>query len=180
MLSELHPTKCVADAVRAMKVLTRTQPYALLVILGDGEERDSIERLIQELDIADSVAVKGFVPQGSTYLKAFDAFLHTSKSDALAYAVIEAGFAALPVVARRVGGIPEVIEDGKNGLLIDPNDNGAIAAALERLADSPELRRTLGEALRKKVREEFSLERMVAATQAVYDGRYASSPLAVK
>ncbi len=168
MLSELHPTKRVEDALEAFAMVRKAHPETRLVILGEGEERARLEWLIRESNLAGYAHLAGFVPDGASYLGAFDLFLHTSSSEALAYALIEAGLAGLPVVATSVGGIPEVVTSGQTGLLIRPRAPEEAARALAELMSSPERARALGSALQADVRARFSLERMIRDTLAVY------------
>ena len=168
MLSELHPTKRVKDAVEAMALITKRHPDALLVVMGDGEEYTDLELLIHERDLDGSVVLAGFVPDGARYLKAFDMFLHASRSESFCLAVAEAGLAGLPVVATRVGGIPEIIESRKSGLLVPPLQPALIAMALGEYIEDPARAVDFGAALRDRVAERFSPDRMIAETARAY------------
>ncbi|MBU6321414.1 MAG: glycosyltransferase [Patescibacteria group bacterium] len=168
MLSELHPTKRIADAVEAMALLRKARPEAKLVVLGEGEERARLERLIAARELSDAVRLAGFVPAGDRYLKAFDLFLHASRSEALGLAVVEAGLAALPVVATKVGGIPEIVADGETGLLVPPERPEALAAALVALIEDPVRAARLGERLAEACRARFDRARMIHETFATY------------
>ena len=168
MLSELHPTKRIEDALEAFRLVRKEHPETKLIVLGEGEERARLEWLIDARDLAGSVRLAGFVPGGDTYARAFDLFLHTSQSEALGLAVIEAGLASLPVVATNVGGIPEIIEDGRTGLLVAAHAPREVAATLIELIGNPERARAMGNALQADVRERFNHERMEQATLALY------------
>lgn len=168
MLSELHPTKRIVDAIFAVRTIVQTHPNALLVILGEGEERSRLEQTIQTLGLAEHVRLAGFVPNGPSYLQAFDVFLHTSASEALGYAVLEAGCASLPTVATRVGGIPEIITDGESGLLVPPREPHKLAEALLKVLDDAPLREKLGAALNSTVTSKFSKQIMIDRTLGVY------------
>lgn len=168
MLSELHPTKRVDDAIDAVAALRETTPSLRLVVLGEGEERTRLEARIKDEGLEDMIRLAGFVPDGASYLKAFDLFLHTSRTDALAYAVIEAGRAGLPVVATRVGGIPEVVQHGTSGVLVAPGRPDLLADALAGLIARPEQAAALGHALQERIETEFSMKRMVEDTLAQY------------
>ncbi len=96
-------------------------------------------------------------------------FLLTSDYEGLPYTVLEAMAAGVPVVATRVGGVPEQVVDGETGFLFEPGDPAAAAAAVERILADPEGAGRLGEAGRERVRREFGLERMVGETVALYD-----------
>ena len=168
MLSELHPTKRVENAVEAFAHLRKVHPETRLVVLGEGEERARLEWLIRESSLAGYAHLAGFVPDGASCLHAFDIFLHTSRSEALGNAVIEAGLAGLPVVATAVGGIPEIVADGKSGLLVSPYAPEEAAEALIELIEDPTKAKRLGETLREKVRAQFDAGRMVRETLALY------------
>jgi glycosyltransferase involved in cell wall biosynthesis len=168
MLSELHPSKRVDDAITAFSLLLSTSPKTVLVVLGEGQERDRLEAIIHSLGLEDRVRLAGFVSEGSSYLKAFDYFLHTSRTDALAYAVIEAGLAGLPVVATRVGGIPEVIQNGISGILVPPLSTEKTSDALRWYEEHNESARTYGENLQTRIRTQFTKEQMTSNTLALY------------
>ncbi|MHB8860663.1 MAG: glycosyltransferase, partial [Minisyncoccota bacterium] len=133
MISELNPTKRIQDAISAFALIVPKHPEAILVVIGDGRERRALEELVRELHLRNHVSFAGFRSDASSLLKAFDLFVHTSSSEALGYVILEAGCAALPVVATRVGGIPEIICDDAHGLLVPPRDPEALAAAIESL-----------------------------------------------
>jgi glycosyltransferase involved in cell wall biosynthesis len=168
MLSELHPTKRVEDALEAFTLLRRERPETRLIVLGEGEERARLEWLVSARGLEGSVRLAGLVSDGDTYLRAFDLFLHTSKSEALGLAVIEAGLAGLPVVATSVGGIPEVIEDGETGILVPPYSPRDVARALLSCMADPARGEAMGEALRTFVRTRFDARRMLGETLALY------------
>ncbi|MGB4076436.1 MAG: glycosyltransferase [Minisyncoccia bacterium] len=169
MIAELHPIKRVDDAIRALAELTPHHPELSLVVIGDGKEHAWLSEYAAHYDVAERVYLKGFIESAATYLKAFDVFLMPSRSEALALALIEAGYARLPVVASRVGGIPEVITHKKTGLLVPRENPHALARALREMIEHPDQAALYGEALHKSVRERFSSERMLTETFRVYD-----------
>lgn len=168
MISELNPTKRVADAIRAFSIIVPKHPEAILIVLGEGRERDRLEGLIRELHLGDNISLLGFRDDAPSLLKAFDLFVHASSSEALGYAILEAGCAALPVVATRVGGISEIIPDDDHGLLVRPLDPEALATAIESLMDDPRRAAELGARLHARVRNSFSKQKMVVETLALY------------
>ncbi len=168
MLSELHPTKRVDDALRAFKRIADHHPDTGLFIIGEGTERTKLERLIRELHLEGRAILLGFIQDAPLYFSAFDMFVHASQSEALGLAVLEAGCAALPVVATRVGGIPEIITDDNYGVLVPPRDPKALAAAIESLMSEPRRAAELGENLRTRVRHSFPKQRMVSDTLSQY------------
>lgn len=168
MVSELHPTKRVEDSIAAVKKLKDTYPDILLLVAGEGKYRDFLEKEIKRHGVSEHVRLLGFVPEVATYLKAFDVFLFPSRTEALGYALLEAGSAALPIVATRVGGIPEVITDEASGLLIDPEQPLQIETAIARMFDDPALQKRLSETVAKRVRNGFLFKRMIERTSALY------------
>ncbi len=168
MASELHPTKRVEDAIRAMKIIAAARPDALLVVLGEGQEREKLVRLIGDLGLRERVALVGFKPDAAMLMSAFDLFLHSSQSEAFAYALLEAGCASLPVVATRAGGIPEIIPDDDHGILVPPHTPEALAAAVLALMDDPRRAHELAARLHARVTTEFTMARMRDATLAAY------------
>ena len=101
-------------------------------------------------------------------IKGFDLFAMSSVTEGLGTSLLDAMACARPIVATHAGGIPEIVEDGVNGLLVPPRDHAAMAAAIVRLLKDAASRRRMGEAGLARVRERFTVERMVAATAAVY------------
>lgn len=168
MVSELHPTKRVGDAIDAFARLAEAHPTALLVILGEGEEHRKLDARIKKLDLADRIYLLGFVEDAARLLKAFDLFVHASRSEALALAVLEAGVAGLPIVATRVGGIPEIIPDDSYGLLVPRENPVALAEGMKTLIEDPERARGMGARLQERINEAFTEERMVRETLEVY------------
>lgn len=169
-VAELHRVKGLDTLVEATARLAETRPDLRfgVVVLGAGEERTNLERLILERGVGGRFALAGFTPEAPSHLSAFDAFAMPSRSEGLPMALLEAGAARLPAVASRVGGIPEVIEDGKSGLLVGADDPAALAEAIGRLASDSGLREALGAALAARVAADFSRERASTETLALY------------
>ena len=168
MISELHPTKRIEDAIRAMVTIIKTHPAAILVVIGEGKERDNLERLIRDLHLRDHISLVGFKTDAPSLLSAFDLFIHASQSEALAYVILEAGCASLPVVATSVGGIPEMIPDDAHGILVPPRSPEALAAAIESLMADPVRAHELGARLHARVQTFFPKEKMVRETLSQY------------
>ncbi len=111
----------------------------------------------------------GFKENASKFLKAFDVFVLSSRTEALPYVPLEAGLAQLPVVASQVGGIPEIISSGKNGLLVESGNVAEFSRAISELLQDSTKAATFGHNLRKTAEEKFSVSRMVEKTIAVYN-----------
>lgn len=140
---------------------------AILAIIGDGEMRAALESAARAYPSHD-IRFLGFKENAAQYLHAFDIFVLPSLKEGLPYVLLEAGQAKLPVIATHVGGIPEIIEHTKTGLLVEPDNTSALCDALTLLIQDELLRTECGTALKEKVAHEFSLERMVAQTLALY------------
>ena len=168
MISELNPTKRVEDAIIAFGAVAARHPEAILVVLGEGRERERLEELIREQHLGHRISLAGFRADAATLLPAFDLFVHTSSSEALGYVILEAGYARLPVIATRVGGIPEIIPDDDHGLLISARDTHALSEAIETLMDDRRRAAELAARLYARVTTSFTKERMLAETFALY------------
>ncbi len=141
---------------------------AHLLLVGDGPWMGRLRELAAGLGLTDRVHFAGYQAEPAPFLQAMDVFALTSESEGMPLVVLEAWAAGVPVVATRVGGLPELIDDGQTGLLVDFGDEGALAHALEGLiADRPGARR-LGEAGRDRVESRFSLRRMADAYHRHY------------
>ena len=144
-------------------------PSLRVLVVGDGELRPSLERLAQRLGIAPRVCFTGFRDDVPSLLRALDVAVLPSRFEGMGRAVVEAQAAGRAVVASRVGGIPDVIEHERTGLLVPPGDAQALARAIERLHREPSLREQLGQAARRAVNERFDARTMVRQIIGVYD-----------
>jgi glycosyltransferase involved in cell wall biosynthesis len=167
-LAELHPIKGLDTAIRAFARIAPQFPQTVLVLIGEGQERNNLVALATELKLSERIRFCGHTKDAGAYLSALDIFLFPSRSEALGFAVLEAGNASLPVIASRIGGIPEIIENGVSGILVPPDDVEGFAVALSSLLAAPALRTKLSEGLHKKVLKDFSKEHMFTETLALY------------
>ncbi len=166
-ISELHHIKGLDFLIEAWANFKRSRD-GKLIIIGAGEEEESLKALANRLNVQESIFFKGFIDDARSLLKALDIFTLTSRSEGLPYAVLEAGFAGLPIIASRVGGIPEIIDSVSTGTLIGVGDTKQLEVALNELYDAQNRRITLGETIKKRVTQEFSLDKMVRDTLELY------------
>lgn len=166
-IAELHPIKRLDKAITSISVLVKEFPTLRFIIIHDGEMRTKLEEQVRDLGLEHHVFFTGTIENAARLLPAFDAFVLPSKSEAFAYVLLEAGQAKLPVVATRVGGIPDIIEDGVNGTLVPPGDTPVLTAALRSLISDEKLRDRLAQAHFEKS-QTFTLEKMVNETEDVY------------
>lgn len=146
---------------RAGRLLRQSDPWIRLMVAGEGEERPALEGMNGTRPGAGPLILLGMREDIPDLLAGADIFVMPSRTEGLPMALIEAMAAGLPVVASGVGGIPEVVEHGVHGLLVDPDDPVALAEALSILGGDPSLRARMGSAGRNRVRARFSGEAMV-------------------
>ncbi len=151
----------------ALAALPERYPVEALII-GGGRREAEMRRLATELGLAGRVHFLGQRDDVPDLLSALDLFVLPSHSEGVSLALLEAMAAGLPVIASRVGGLPEVVTDGENGLLIPPQDPQALATALERLLADPDLAQKLGANARRHVEENYSLERLGREINEIY------------
>ncbi len=155
--------------IRAFQQVRARLADAHLLLVGDGPWLGRLRELVAGLGLADSVHFAGYQAQPAPYLQAMDLFALTSQSEGMPLAVLEAWAAGLPVVATRVGGLPELVDDGRTGILVAFGDDAALARALGDLLADPATARRLGAAGRDRVEARYSLRRMADEYQRHYN-----------
>lgn len=165
-VAELHTNKGLDIAIRAIKNMAPKN--FVYLIIGEGEKRVKLEKLIQQLNLTDKVFLIGKIPEAQKILPAFDIFLLPSRTEAFPYVLLEAGIASLPVITSHVGGIPEIITDQKSGLLVIKENETKLQEAIEKLIGDSTLRDTYGQELHHYVIKKFSTEQMLYATEKLY------------
>jgi glycosyltransferase involved in cell wall biosynthesis len=164
----LVPHKGQRHLIEAAHQVVQQIPDARFVILGEGELREPLERQIQEHHLQKHVLLPGFRTDVLGCIKGFDLFAMSSITEGLGTSLLDAMACARPIVATTAGGIPEIVEDGTNGVLVPPRDHAALAAAIVRMLNDTQLRQRMGEAGLARVNERFTVERMVERTAEVY------------
>jgi len=166
-VGRLSRQKAPLDLLEGFARLARELADAHLVIVGDGPLRTAVEARIAALGLTGRIHLAGLRRDVPHLLRAFDVFALASHWEGLPRVFPQAMAAGLPVVATRVDGAADAVEDGVSGILVDVGDSAALGRALVRLASDPELRRRMGAAGRARV-EEFSAERMVRQLEDIY------------
>jgi glycosyltransferase involved in cell wall biosynthesis len=167
----VNPSKGLEHFLHAAASVHATYGHARFLVVGPAPDAVYLERLhemTRQLGIADRVIFMGHRSDLPRILGDVTVAVLASLNEAMPNAVLEAMAAGLPVVATRVGGVPEAIEDGVTGLLVPPADAPALASAIRRLLAAPEHAIRIGQAAAHSVRACFSMERMVQATQDLY------------
>lgn len=164
----LTPEKGHADLLEAMTMLARDDDKVRLLVLGAGPLEAALRRRAADCGLAERVRFEGFRSDADAFVRNVDIFCLPSRSEGFSSAVLAAMANRLPVVATRVGGNPELVEDGVTGLLCPSGAPAALAAALRRLVDSPAERERMGAAGRQRIESSFSMSRKIARTEQVY------------
>jgi glycosyltransferase involved in cell wall biosynthesis len=165
-IAELTNNKGLIYAIEGFALLKDTQ--TIFIIIGEGEERNKLEEAVASRDLGDIVFFAGAQDNARTYLKAFDFFILPSVKEGLPYAILEAGYAELPVIATHVGGIPEIITNLEDGLLISPRRPQEIKHALIYVKNHPEDIKNFASNLHKKIHTFYNFDRMLRSTTDLY------------
>jgi glycosyltransferase involved in cell wall biosynthesis len=173
LVSRLARLKGIEQFLQAAAALAPRYPDVRFLIVGETSPPDpryleQLHALSRSLGVAKAVTFTGLRSDVPSVLGAADVAVMPSLNEALSNVLLESMAAGAPVVATRVGGTPEALIDGETGLLVPPGDAGAIAGAVSRLLDDRELARRLGCAARRLIASQFSVQRMVSATEDVY------------
>jgi glycosyltransferase involved in cell wall biosynthesis len=170
VVARLHPVKGHSVLLHAFVGVKSRFPNAELLIVGDGEERASLTELAKELRIAPSVVFLGSRRDIPELLATMDVVVLPSLEEGLPLSLLEAMAAAKPIVATDVGAVSTVIRNNETGLLVPPNDAGAITEAIVRMLSDTELQRVLATAAQGLAVGQYSIDR----TAEAYDRIYAS------
>lgn len=166
-VANAYPAKNLPALLEAFEVLAAEVPDLDLVVLGDGPEMPKLRSLREKLPHRDRACLPGAITDAARLLKGFDIFVLPSTKEGLPWAILEASLAAVPIVATRVGALPELIEDGVTGLLVPPGDVPALTAAIRSML----IDRTLLQKLKSgapRIAERRSGSAMLASTLALY------------
>jgi glycosyltransferase involved in cell wall biosynthesis len=154
--------------IRAFANLIDQDPKPRLLLVGDGPALDSLRQLVAGLGLSDRVHFAGYQARPEHYLHLMDIFALTSRHEGMPLAILEAWAAGRPVVASRVGGVPNLVTSGVNGLLFESCDEASLTWALNSLLARPDDARRLGECGRENVRSRFDLRVMAGAYERHY------------
>jgi glycosyltransferase involved in cell wall biosynthesis len=149
----------------AVEALSSLPDDVVLVVLGEGPEREVLEKLARERAVESRVILPGRVPDVTAWLRRASVYVQPARWEGFGLAVLEAMVCGLPVVATNVSSLPELVADGETGLLVPPDDPAALARAIERALADP----ALGPAGLERARREFSVQRMADRTVALYE-----------
>jgi glycosyltransferase involved in cell wall biosynthesis len=174
-VAALVPHKGQRYLIEAAHQVVQQLPDARFVILGEGDLREQLAKQVHEHHLEKHVLLPGFRTDVLGCIKGFDLFVMSSVTEGLGTSLLDAMACARPIVATTAGGIPEIVEEGVNGLLVPPRDQTALATAIVRALKDAGLRQRMGDAGLTRVNARFTVERMVAETASVY-ARVAGRP----
>ena len=167
-IGRMTEVKRTDHVLRTFRQLRQSGVDACLCLVGDGPDRPALERRAKELGIMRDTLFLGFQKDVGPFYAAFDALLLPSISEGTPVSAIEALAAGRPVVATRVGGVPDVVRDGEDGLLVEPGAIDDLAERLARLARDPVLRERMGTSGRERVVGRYGVGRLVDEMDVLY------------
>jgi glycosyltransferase involved in cell wall biosynthesis len=167
-IGRMTGVKRADDVLLAFRALRERGVDACLCLVGDGPDRDQVERRAHELGVMRDTLFLGYQEGVAPFFAAFDAFVLPSLNEGTPVTTIEALAAGRPVVATRVGGLPDVVRDGVDGFLVEPGEIDALAERLARLAGDPGLRERMGAAGRERVLDRYAVSRLVDDVDRLY------------
>ena len=160
--------KGIPYLLKAARILLRHGANVKVLVVGDGSIRLDLMTQTRDLGISENVVFLGHREDTDELLQALDIFVLPSLSEGIPMALLEAMAASRAIVASRVGGIPEIVDDGSEGFLVEPMDVDGLAASCRRLIESPDVARRMGEQARKRVERDFSATAMADRVTSVY------------
>lgn len=166
-VTRFHPAKGIGHLVEAWPQVRAAHPSARLVLVGQGPLEEELRVRCEELGIGDSVVFAGFRRDVPAYVSAFDIGVVPSLEEGFGLVALEAHALGVPVVASRVGGLPEIVSHERSGLLVPPASPKALADAIDRLASDPERSREMGERGREES-ERYRLAKYVDRLESIY------------
>lgn len=168
MVAQLIPRKGHRYLIDAVEKLSMERPDIRVLLFGQGPLRPELEAEIARRGLSDIIRFTGFRHDLPQWLGGLDILAHPADMEGLGVSLLQASAAAVPIIASRAGGMPEAVQDNVSGLLISPGDVKALIQMLRRLMDEPLLRRSMGDAGRNRILNEFSVDTMVEGNMAVY------------
>lgn len=168
MVAQFVPRKGHWVLVHTLSILKGRGVRPSIVLFGRGPMRANVAALAEAAGVADQIRFAGFRDDLHEWLGSFDFSVHPALQEGLGVAALQAGAAGVPVVGGKAGGIPEVIEDGRTGILCPPGDAGAVADAIARLLHDPDAAQAMGKRARERIESHFSVDAMVEGNLDVY------------
>jgi len=168
-VARLEQIKGVDNFIDATIELTKTIPDVKVIIVGEGSLKQHLEQKIDNVNMSDKFIFTGWQEDVSRYMSLMDIMVLASLNEAVGLVLIEAQSLGIPVVATKVGGIPEVVEDGKSGLLVPAEEPAAMMAAIKRLTGNKEMRHAMGIYAKDLVSKKYSVTNLLNTITQTYN-----------
>lgn len=165
-ITNLYPTKDLPTLIATADYFKKNNSV-VFIIIGEGAERSNLEKMIKERGLEHKIILIGQLPDAKRYLPAFDIFVLPSVKEGFPWALIEAMAAKLPVIATRVGAVPEIIETGKNGFIVEPSKPESMVKRIKEILDNEHLAQELGIQAHQTILFKFPLEKMVREVESL-------------
>ena len=169
IIARLSDVKGISVLIKAMANVLIEIPSANLMIVGQGPEESALKKLTQDLSLTAHVRFENTINQTQELLPVFDVFVMPSLMEGLGLSVMEAQACGIPVVASRVGGLVDLIEDGKSGFLVESNDPTALAKRIIELLHNPLEAKMMANQARLNIEQRFSVDLMLNKTLEAYE-----------
>ena len=171
-IANFYPTKGLSfliDAVHLLKnSISNEIPNIKFLIIGDGEEKKNLELRIKNYGLEKEIILLGQIAEAHKYIKAFDLFVLPSVKEGFPWVILEAMAAKLPIIATDVGAMPEIIENGKNGILVKPKNPQELAEAIKYLIENERILQELAIQAHQTVLFKFPIEKMIHETEKLF------------
>lgn len=164
----LNAQKGMQYLIKALPLVLKEFPETSLEIIGSGPYQRNLKKIVEKLKLGKFVKFAGFLPDVSAHLAKFDLYVQPSLSESFGLAIVQAMSVGLPVVATATGGIPEVVTQGKSGILVPTEDSKALSAAILEMIRDPKMARKMGEIGRRDARLKFNLDDMITELEQIY------------
>jgi glycosyltransferase involved in cell wall biosynthesis len=169
-VGRFSPEKAFLNLINAFAIVSRQVKDVKLIILGDGKERELLKNQLEKLNLTDRALLPGYISDVYSILELMDLFVISSFTEGLPMSMLEAMLMNVPVVSTRVGGIPEVLQYGKAGILVDHNTPEELAEGIMEILSDLDLRKKLVNKARNVILEKYSSSRMAREYLTVYQG----------
>jgi glycosyltransferase involved in cell wall biosynthesis len=167
-VANLYPAKGLEYLIEAASMIRNRFVAIKFIVMGEGMERKKLEELIKKHNLENIFFLVGAISDARKYLKAFNVFVLPSVKEGFPWVILEAMAAEVPIVATKVGALPEIIEDKKTALLVEPSDAKELSQAILTLLENYSFRISMAESAKKVVEEKFSLEKMVNEIEKLF------------
>lgn len=167
-IANFYKNKGLQFLILAIAGIKRLQPNWRFIIIGDGPERFSLEKLIKNYGLENYISLIGSISDAYKYLKAFDLFVMSSVKEGQPWVILEAMAAGVPIVATNIAGIPEMIENEKSGFLVEPADSEALCLAIEKILTHPSLAHTMTQNALTTIKEKFGIDEMIRKNEELF------------